>query len=212
MESTAAAVRSAVSILKDAGRRVMEKQPITALLTRMARGDHAAEERLAEAVVERLEQIAGREMARHNRGHLDGLTLEPRVLAHDALLKILQGPVEFENRRHLFAYATKVIIRAMIDYQRRRRAQRRGGDFLRVTMSGLDSAEAVEIEQFPEILDELEQLEPRHAEVVRLRVFWGATIAQTAQVLGVSTPTVERDWRFARRWLANRLASGGDAS
>jgi hypothetical protein len=100
MGSTAAAVRSAMSILRDTGRRVMEKQPITALLTRMASGDRAAEERLAEAVVERLEQIAGREMARHNRGHLDGLTLEPRVLAHDALLKILQGPVEFENRRH----------------------------------------------------------------------------------------------------------------
>lgn len=154
----------------------MTRQPITVLLERLASGEGGAEDRLAEAVVDRLERIAGREMARHNRGHLDGLTLEPRVLAHDALLKILTAPVAFENRRHLFSYATTVIVRAMIDYQRRRRAERRGGDQLRVTMSGLGDAEAVEIEQIPEILDELERLDPRQAEVVRLRVFWGATM------------------------------------
>ena len=183
----------------------MTHPPITLLLSRLAASEPDAEERLAEAVVERLEQIAGREMARHNRGHLDGLTLEPRVLAHDALLKILDSPVEFENRRHLFGYATTVIIRAMIDYQRRRGAQRRGGDQIRVTLSALGDDEAVQIEQFPEILDELEDLDSRQAEVVRLRVFWGATMDQIAEILEVSTSSVERDWRFARRWLATRL-------
>lgn len=183
----------------------MSRGPITVLLRRLAAGEPGAEERLAEAVVERLERIAGREMARRNRGHLDGLTLEPRVLAHDALLEILGSSVAFENRRHLFAYATTVIVRAMIDYQRRRRAARRGGDRFRVTLSGLGDAEAVEVEQFPAILEELERLDPRQAEVVRLRVFWGATMDQVATILGVSTSTTERDWRFARRWLATRL-------
>jgi hypothetical protein len=115
MGSTAAAVRSAMSILRDTGRRVMEKQPITALLTRMASGDRAAEERLAEAVVRTAPSRSPVARWRATTVAISmALTLEPRVLAHDALLKILQGPVEFENRRHLFAYATKVIIRAMI--------------------------------------------------------------------------------------------------
>ena len=104
----------------------MTEAPITVLLGRLATGDRDAEERLAEAVIARLEQIAGREMVRQNRGHLGGLTLEPRVLAHDALLKILDSEVEFENRRHLFSYASTIIVRAMIDYQRRRRAARPG--------------------------------------------------------------------------------------
>jgi len=189
----------------------MTQPPITVLLGRLASGEPGAEERLAEAVVERLERIAGREMARHNRGHLGGLTLEPRVLAHDALLKILDSEVAFENRRHLFGYATTVIVRAMIDYQRRRRASRRGGDQLRVTLSGLGNTQAVEVEQFPEIIEELERLDQRQAEVVRLRVFWGATMDQIGEILGVSTSSVERDWRFARRWLATRLEPSGSA-
>lgn len=185
-----------------------DESPITLLVGRLAAGDTDAGDRLAEAVVDRLEQIAGREMARHNRGNLDGLTLEPRILAHDALLKILDSDVEFENRRHLFAYATRIIVRAMIDYQRRRRTQRRGGDRMRVTLSGLGDAPALDIERFPPILEELEALDPRQAEVVRLRVFWGATMEHIAEILDVSTRTAERDWRFARRWLAHRLRPG----
>lgn len=183
----------------------MSEHPITALLQQVARGDRAADERLAAAVVQRLEQIAGRELAQRNRGRLDGLTLEPRIFAHDALLKILEQPLDFENRRHFFAYATSIIVRAMIDYHRVRRAHKRGGDLLRVTFTGLAQDEAIDIEQVPPILDEFEALDPRKADVVRLRVFWGATTQEIADVLGVSSSSVERDWRFARRWLAARL-------
>ncbi len=186
----------------------MGEEKITALIGHLAEGRPGADERLAAAVVERLERIAGREMARRNNGRLDGLTLEPRVLAHDALLKLLELPIPFENRRHLFAYATQIIVRATIDYQRRRQAQRRGGDYVRVTFAQAGEESVVDVEQMPPILDELEQLDPRQAEVVRLRVFWGATMDQIADVLGVSTSSVERDWRFARRWLATRLRPG----
>ncbi|MEM9553894.1 MAG: ECF-type sigma factor [Acidobacteriota bacterium] len=182
-----------------------DDQPITRLLAELAEGADGAEDRLAEAVVERLEQIADRAMARSNRGSLDGLTLEPRVLAHDALLKLLEATHAFENRRHLFAYAGRIIDRAMLDYLRRRRAQRRGGDLVRVTLSGLGSRETIDVERMPPALAELAELAPRPAEVVRLRVYWGATTDQIAEILGVSASSVERDWRFARRWLASRL-------
>jgi len=179
--------------------------PITALIGHLAEGQPNAEERLAEAVLDRLEAIAGRELARKNRGHLDGLTLEPSVFAHDALLRLLDSPLAFENRGHVFSYATRIIINAMIDYQRSRAAQRRGGEMVRVTLSGLGDREAIDIERFPPVLEELEALDPRQAEVVRLRVFWGATMDHIAQLLDVSVSSVERDWRFAKRWLARRL-------
>jgi RNA polymerase sigma factor (TIGR02999 family) len=180
------------------------------LLGRLAAGDAEAGEPLAAAVIDRLEVIAQREMRRQNRGVLDGLTLEPRVLADDALLRVLEAPVDFENRRHFFAYATQIIVRSMIDYQRSRRAQRRGGGQLRITLDD-QLGGAVEIERLPPILEELEELDPRQAEVVRLRVFWGASMEQIAEYLGVSKSSVERDWRFARRWLAVELRDGGGA-
>ena len=76
---------------------------------------------------------------------------------------------------------------------------------MRVTLSGLGDAQSFDIKRFPPILEELEALDPRQAEVVRLRVFWGATMEHIAEILDVSTRTAERDWRFARRWLAHRL-------
>lgn len=111
------------------------EEKITPPIGRVAEGEAGADELLASAIVERLERIAGREMAQRNDGRLDGLNLEPRVLAHDAPLKLLELPVPFENRRHLLAYATQIIVRAMIDHQRRRRALRRGGDHLRVSLA-----------------------------------------------------------------------------
>ncbi|MEM6795735.1 MAG: ECF-type sigma factor [Acidobacteriota bacterium] len=183
----------------------MEEQAITQLLGQLAEGRPDAEDRLAAAVLGRLEDIAVREMAKKNRGQLDGLTLEPSVLADDALLRILELPMKFENRRHLFSYATRIIVHAMIDYQRQRAVQKRGGGLSRVTLTGLGDAEAIDVARVPPVLEELEELDPRQAEVVRLRVFWGATMDHIAQLLGVSTSSVERDWRFAKRWLAVRL-------
>lgn len=177
---------------------------ITMLLDRLAEGDDGAGSALANAVVQRLERIAAHEMAKYPN---DGaaLTLEPRMLAHDALLKLLEAPRQFENRRHFFAYATQIIARAMIDYQRRRHAQKRGGDLARVRLSLAAEEPGFDLEQIPEILDELERLDTRKADLVRLRVFWGATMPEIAECLGISLATAERDWSFARRWLMARL-------
>ncbi|HMA98050.1 MAG TPA: ECF-type sigma factor [Wenzhouxiangella sp.] len=189
----------------------MDDQPITRLLAAAAEGEFQADDRLINAVVGRLEQIAAREMAAGNRGGLDGLTLEPRMLAHDALLKILDRPVEFENRRHFFGYATRVMARALIDYQRRRNAQKRGGPHMNVTLAEIAEDEVFDGDDVPAALEELEALDPRKAELVGLRVFWGASMAEIADLLEISASTAERDWRFARRWLAARLNEGHSA-
>ena len=190
----------------------MTDASITMLLAQAARGDRAADERLIEAVVGQLEQIARREMAAGNRGGLDGLTMEPRMIAHDALLKIFDQTVEFENRRHFFAYATSMMSRAIIDYQRRRLAQKRGGDQQRLGLSLLTAGVEMDLFEIPEVLEELREFDSRKAELVGLRVFFGADMAETADMLGISLSTAERDWRFARRWLAQRLANERDES
>jgi RNA polymerase sigma factor (TIGR02999 family) len=181
--------------------------PITQLLDRAARGDRDADEALVTAVVGQLERIARNQLAAGNRGGLDGLTLEPQMVAHDALLKLFDQPVAFENRRHFFAYATQVMARAIIDYQRKRAAQKRGGDLQRVTLSRVHDASSLDLFDVPEALTELQELDPRKAELVGLRVFWGATMEEAAELLDISLSTAERDWRFARRWLADRLDS-----
>ncbi|MCK9488203.1 MAG: ECF-type sigma factor [Xanthomonadales bacterium] len=177
------------------------QEHITLLLARLAEGDQAAEQPLVAAVVDRLERIARGQMARQARG----VTLEPRMLAHDALLKLLQAPREFDNRRHFFSYATRVMANALIDHHRRRVAEKRGGEQFQVSLSVAAGEPDIEIDRVPMLLDELEALDARSADLVRLRVFWGASMEETANLLGVSLSTVERDWRFARRWLAANL-------
>lgn len=174
---------------------------ITVLLARLVEGDQAAEQPLVAAVVERLERIARGQMARQAAG----VTLEPRMLAHDALLKLLDEPREFDNRRHFFSYATRIMANALIDHHRRRVAEKRGGDQVHVSLSVAAGEADIEIDRVPMLLEELDALDARSADLVRLRVFWGASMEEAAHLLGVSVSTVERDWRFARRWLAANL-------
>jgi RNA polymerase sigma factor (TIGR02999 family) len=159
-------------------------------------------------VIERLERIAHRELAFRHHGGVNGLTLEPLMFAHDALLRLIDQRRPFANRRHFFAYATQIMIRAMVDYQRSRKAQKRGGEYVRISLAEI-SDQSVEIEVLPPILDELEALDERKADIVRLRVFWGAANEEIAELMGLSLSTVERDWRFAKRWLATRVREAG---
>lgn len=132
------------------------------------------------------------------------------MFAHDALLGLIDQRRPFDNRRHFFAYATQIMIHAIVDYRRSRMAQKRGGEFVRVSLTEI-SAHTVEIEAFPPILAELEAFDQRKADVVRLRVFWGAGNEEIAELMGVSLSTIERDWSFTKRWLATRLRKPGCA-
>lgn len=191
----------------------MPVEPITQLLQQLASGERGDDERFAAAVVQALERIADRELSQRNPGGVHGLTLEPRVFAHDALLKVLEQRRNFANRGHFFAYATQIMVRAMIDYHRARLAEKRGGALQRISLAddatAGDGGEAIDIGEVPAALEDLQALDPRKADVVRLRVFWGATSDEIADALDVSVASVERDWRFAKRWLAVRMREAG---
>ncbi len=188
-------------------------EPITQLLQELARGEAPSDDRIVATVVKALERLAEKEMA--HRGGWHGLTLEPKVFAHDALLKILDQRQAFANRGHFFAYATQIMARAMIDYHRARHSQKRGGDWQRVSLNGdADKAQGVELsaelddidlEKMPPALEALHTMDARKGDVVRLRVFWGATTEEIAEILGISIASVERDWRFAKSWLAANM-------
>lgn len=186
---------------------------ITLLLQRAAEGDARSLEELTEAVYAELERTASAQMRARYGGELAGLTLEPAALVNETLLRLIDTPRSFDNRRHFYAFATKVMLNVLRDYQRRRGAEKRGGGQVRLTLGALDVERRLESppSDVETHLEELERLDERKAEVVRLRVFWGMENEEVARTVGVSRATVERDWAFARAWLIARLdESPGD--
>ncbi len=176
---------------------------ISLLLGRIREGDAAARDRLLPLVYRDLEQIAA---ACARSPHA---SLEPRGLVHELYLRLAQSPLDARDRKHFFAVAALAMRQILVDRARRRRAAKRGGDALRVTLSGVaggrDTLDAAAVEQ---ALRRLEALSPRQARIVELRCLVGLTVVETADVLGVSERTVAGEWRLARAWMTRALAEG----
>ncbi len=135
--------------------------------------------------------------------------LQPTVLLHEAWLKLERSGMAFESRSHFLAVAAKAMRQILVNHAEALQADKRGGGWRQTTLAGLPgdrAGEPVDLLTLHAALAELEQLDPRCAEVVQLRVFGGLTVAETARVLAVSTRTVNSDWRFARAWLMRALS------
>jgi len=175
---------------------------LTVLLNRMASGDPAAAELLMPHVYAQLHDLAEGLMRDQRPQH----TLQPTALLHEAWMRITGG--EFVSREHFAAVAAKAMRSVLVDHARRRRADKRGGEHHRLPF---DEVYAVFHEGGPELLDledalkRLSELDPELARLVELRYFGGLTLEEIAKVLGTSTATVTRSWRFARSWLAREL-------
>ena len=180
--------------------------PVTRLLADWQRGDIGARDRLFEFVHPELRRLAAA-AARHER---PDHSLDAPALVNELYLRLSSwGHLAFQDRAHFFAIAARTMRRILIDHARARAADKRGGDAERVTLSGVDGwvpARSMEdLLSLEEALTRLEQLEPRLAQVVELRFYGGLLETEVAQVLGVSTITVKRDWKVARAWLLARL-------
>ena len=180
-------------------------------------GKPQAADRLAFAVQDELRRMARGQLARRFGRQMAGVTIQPTMLADDTFMKLLYQRQQFDNAGHFFAVATRLMIRALLDYQRERNAKKRGGGAVRVSLSpDLDTSavrrncgnDAVDLEALDGALKRLALLDGRKADVVKYRVLWGFTTAQAAQALGSTVPTVERDWAFAKAWLAKELKPG----
>jgi RNA polymerase sigma factor (TIGR02999 family) len=189
---------------------------VTTILSAASNGDPVAAEELAPLVYEQLRAMAAGLLRAERRGH----TLQPTALVHEAFLKLIdQSRVQWNGRAHFLAVAATAMRRILVDHARSRRRSSRGGDGAGGASCGkhgwrrvpLDEViESLEwrvagLETLDEALERLEQLDPGQVRIVELRFFGGLTVEETAEVLGVSTRTVHREWRIAKAWLRGEV-------
>ena len=172
---------------------------ITEFLTRAARGDAAAIDALIPKIYASLHQLARRQRA-HEAAH----TLETTALVHEAYLTLArQGGFEFTDRAHFYAYMSRVMRHLLIDRARRKNAQKRQ---VPDATSGAVEAEVIDVLALDEALEQLAALDVRLARVAELRLFAELSNPEIADIVGVNTRTVERDWLKARTFLSGCLA------
>lgn len=178
---------------------------ITLLLADVRTGDEAASARLMEIVYAELRALAGS----YAKGQRLGHTLQPTALVHEAFVKLVEGSgQEWSDRAHFFAVAATAMRQILTDHARAQRAQKRGGEWQKVTLDEgafAGGQRDLDLVALDDVLHELAEYDARKHRVVELRFFGGLTAEETARVLGVSLTTVESDWRAARAWLQLRL-------
>lgn len=180
---------------------------VTQLLVDWNQGDQSALEELMPLVYQELHRLAERSMRRERPGH----TLQPTALIHEAYLQLVdQTRIQWKNRAQFFGVSAQLMRRITLLHARSRGAAKRGGGFHRITFDEdlpVSAHQAAELVDIDEALTSLAALDPRLAKVVELRFFGGLTVEETAQTLEVSPTTVKREWRTARAWLNDRLAT-----
>jgi len=184
---------------------------LTRLLGEAASGDALAAGELLPLVYDSLKEIARQRMASERADH----TLQPTALVHECYVRLFgDNPQRFAGRAQFFHAAAGAMRRILVDHARSRACAKRGGARRRVPVNLLDLAAEPAREDvlaFDGALTALERQSPSTAEVVRLRFFAGLTVAETAEALGVSTRSVNREWAFARAWLYAALEDGDEA-
>ena len=174
---------------------------ITTLLRRSSEGDRGAEAELIAVVYEDLRRCAQRECQRQG----GSVTGQPTAVVHDLYIKLLrENPQAWPNRRYFFGAFARAVHDHLID-QIRRRARRGQHEEVSPQLAGREDLRNDEILALRDCLERLDALEPRAAEVFRSHFLLGLTIAEIAASLDIGHATVERDLRFARAWLKERL-------
>ena len=176
------------------------------LLARMADGDAAAGDQLITLVYADLRRMAAQRMSFPD----DGSTLQPTALVHETWLRLGGEQMRHcRSRAHFFALASAVMRSILVDRARRRRTQRHGGNQVRVALDDVEVPDGMacddQVLAVHEVLEKLAAEHPEKAELVKLRYFAGLSVAEAAEVLGVSEPTAHRWWAFARAWLGREI-------
>lgn len=183
----------------------MPDEPLTVTLRAAHAGDREAANRAYAALYPELLKIARARLRRHQPNTL----LDTQALVHESFMRFVAADkIGIDDRKHFFTYAAKTMRNIVIDFARRRQAERHGGAAERVTLDthllgqGEQDASVIDVDN---ALRELEALDPALAQVVEMRYFAGLTEPQVAHALGVSERTVRRDWEKARLLLARTL-------
>jgi len=185
---------------------MQSSEGITQLLIDWSKGDQAALEKLMPLVYDELRRLASNYLRRERASH----TLQPTALVNEAYLKLVdQRHAKWQNRAQFFGISAQLMRRILVDHARQHQAAKRGGS--KQQRLSITSAERVakqpeiDLLALNEALDELTIMDPQQAQIVELKFFGGLSIEETAEVLGISHATVERDWKMARAWLRRQL-------
>jgi len=181
-------------------------QSITQLLVEWRDGDHTALDRLIPLVHQELRRLAHHYLKQERHEH----TLQTTALVNEAYLKLVDHKgMQWQNRAHFFAVAAQAMRRILVDHARTRDALKRGGGLV---MTNLDEAaalvdtQAADLLALNDALDQLAHLDARKSRIIELRYFGGMTFEETAEVIGLSPTTVNREWKSAKTWLLKTMS------
>ena len=182
---------------------------VTELLQAWSEGDDVALEQLTPLVEEELRRLARAYMRRERPGH----TLQTTALVNEAFLRLTDARrVRWQDRAHFLGISARLMRRVLVDHARSRAYRKRGGGAKRVTLDErlVGSPEpGLDLVALDRALTALAAVDARKGRVIELRYFGGFSVEETAEVLGVSSDTVKRDWRLAKLWLLRELAGDG---
>jgi RNA polymerase sigma-70 factor, ECF subfamily len=178
---------------------------VTSLLAAWGKGDPSALNRMIPLVYAELYRIARRLWYQHPQNN----TLQPTALINEAYLKLANAEsTTFQDRCHFFAVACTAMRQILVNHARNRLSEKRGSGRVAVPLDEAESAvdqEAAEIVSLHEALETLQTVDPRKSKVVEMRYFGGLSVEETAEALGISIGTANRDWRLARSWLIRQM-------
>jgi RNA polymerase sigma factor (TIGR02999 family) len=186
---------------------VPSPREVSRLLVDWGNGDQAALDELIPLVYDELRRLAGRYMRRESQGH----TLQTSALVNEAYLRLVdQKNVQWQNRAHFFGVAAQLMRRILVDHARSRLRAKRGGGAQMVSFAeqAVISNEVEEVIALDDALKNLAEMDLRKSQIVEMKFFGGLTTEEVAEVLKVTSRTVEREWRKAKAWLNRALSKG----
>ena len=178
---------------------------VTRILERAQQGDPKAAGELLPLVYDELRLLAAHKMASEAPGH----TLQPTALVHEAFLRLTNnGQPQWQNRAHFYGVAARLMRQILVDYARRHRTRKRGGELEKLPLDAVlafTPEKSTELIMLDQALERLSQFDERQARIVEMKFFGGLSMEEIAGVLDVSTKTANRDWTMARAWLHQEI-------
>jgi RNA polymerase sigma-70 factor, ECF subfamily len=178
---------------------------VTGLLLAWSDGDQGALDRLTPLVYQELRRLAARYMKQERPGH----TLQATALVNEAYLRLIDVKrMRWKNRAHFFAVSAQMMRRILVEFARSRHRHKRAGEAQRVTLDDeleVSPQAQSDLVALDDALQALAAVDPRLSQVVELRFFGGLSVEETAEVMKLSSQTVNRDWKTAKAWLLREL-------
>lgn len=182
----------------------------TFLLQAWRGGDRAALDRLLPIVYDELASLAHHAL----RGERASHTLQTRALVHEVYVRLVDADIAWQDRAHFLAVAARTMRRVLVDHARARRRHKRGGDAVRLDIDDAIvpvAPPSIDLLDLSDALDRLAAFDARKSEIVELHYFGGLSYDETAEAVGLSAATIDRELRLAKAWLRHELGAGAGA-